>query len=213
VEPPPADDPDRWDDESGEADLIARVRKGELAAFNQLVERHQTTVYNLCLRMLGSQQPAEDTTQEAFISAYRHIDKFRGGKFRSWLLRIAANACYDELRRRKSRPATSLDEPQGQDDRHIDPPDNAPSMEEHAEQMELRGALQAALARLPDDQRLALILCDVQGYDYAEIAVIMQSTLGTVKSRINRARSKMRTLMLERRELLPSRLRHTGEDK
>ena len=188
-------------------------KRGDLAAFNELVERYQTSVFNLCLRMLGAPQPAEDATQEAFISAFRHIEKFRGGMFRSWLLRIASNACYDELRRRKSRPAVSIDEPHGEDDRAIDPPSGAPTMEEHAEQMELRGALEAALARLPADQRLALVLCDVQGLDYAEIAVVMQCSLGTVKSRINRARGKMRTLMLERRELLPSRLRHTGGDK
>ena len=205
--------PERPEEEPSEADLVARAQKGDLAAFNELVERYQTSVFNLCLRMLGAPQPAEDATQEAFISAFRHIEKFRGGMFRSWLLRIASNACYDELRRRKSRPAVSIDEPRGEDDRAIDPPSGSPTMEEHAEQMELRGALEAALARLPADQRLAIVLCDVQGLDYAEIAVVMQCSLGTVKSRINRARGKMRTLMLERRELLPSRLRHTGGDK
>ena len=94
-----------------EPSLLARSRDGDLDAFNTLVERHQRSVFNLCLRMLGSTQAAEDATQEAFISAFRSIKSLRGAGFRAWLARIAANACYDELRRRRSRPAVSLDEP------------------------------------------------------------------------------------------------------
>lgn len=197
----------------GEAALIARAQAGDLDAFNALVERYQTTVYNICLRMLGAPQPAEDATQEAFIHAYRRIDSFRGGVFRSWLFRIAANACYDEMRRRKTRTAVSLDEPYGEDERRHDLPDAGPSMEEHAERVELRGALEAALARLPEDQRLAIVLVDVQGLEYAEVAVVMQCSLGTVKSRINRGRARLRAFLLERSELLPSRFRPTGENK
>jgi RNA polymerase sigma-70 factor (ECF subfamily) len=198
----------------GEADLLARSRDGDTASFNVLVERYQTPVYNLCLRMLGAQQPAEDATQEAFISAFRHLERFRGGSFRAWLFRIASNACYDELRRRKARRTVSLDEPGDRDDdRAIDPPSVAASMEEHAEQTELRESIQDALAQLPEDQRLALVLCDVQGMDYSEIAVVMSCSLGTVKSRINRARSRMRALLQQRGELLPQRFRHTGETR
>ena len=196
----------------GEADLLARARGGDLAAFNQIVERHQTAVYNVCLRMLGAGQAAEDATQEAFISAYRHLDKFRGGIFRAWLLRIASNACYDEMRRRKARPAVSLDEPRGSgDDRTIDVPSGEASMEDRAEQMELRAALESALLRLPEDQRLAIVLCDVQGLDYAEIAEVQRCSLGTVKSRINRGRTRLRIILLQSGELLPSRFRPTGD--
>jgi len=196
---------------SDESELIARARKGELDAFNALVEHFQTPIYNLCLRMLRSPQAAEDATQEAFISAYRRLDSFRGGVFRSWLFRIASNACYDELRRRKARPALSLNEPAGSGDTQFDAPDRAPTPEDRAENAELRATLQQALDRLPADQRLALVLCDVQGMDYAEIAEVTRASLGTVKSRINRARTKMRALLLERGELLPSVKRPTGE--
>lgn len=205
--------PDLPDRQAGEAGIIARAHSGDLGAFNVLVERYQTGVYNLCLRMLSSPQPAEDATQEAFINAYRHLDSFRGGSFRSWLLRIATNACYDEMRRRKHRTHVSLDEPFGEDERPHDVPSDAPSMDEHAETVELHATLEAALARLPEDQRLAIILCDVQGLDYAEIAVVMRCSLGTVKSRINRGRLRLRAFLLEREELLPNRFRQTGEHK
>jgi RNA polymerase sigma-70 factor (ECF subfamily) len=194
-----------------EADLLARVRKGDLPAFNLLVEHYQSAVYNLCLRMLSSPQTAEDATQEAFIAAYRHLDKFRGGSFRSWLFRIAANACYDELRRRKARPAASLDEPIGPGERRLDAPDAAASPEERAEQSELRDMLARALAEIPADQRLAITLCDIQGLDYAQIADVMECSLGTVKSRIARGRLRLRAILLVQEELLPARFRPTGD--
>ena len=194
-----------------EADLLARVRKGDLAAFNPLVEHYQTAVFNLCLRMLSTPQTAEDATQEAFIAAYRHLEKVRGGSFRSWLFRIAANVCYDELRRRKSRAASSLDEQPREGERPFDAQDPSPSPEDRAEQAELRDVLARALAAIPADQRLAVTLCDVQGLDYSEIAEVMQCSLGTVKSRIARGRLRLRAILLARRELLPSRFRPTSE--
>ncbi len=194
-----------------EADLLARVRKGDLDAFNLLVESYQTAVFNLCLRMLSAPQTAEDATQEAFIAAYRNLDKFRGGSFRSWLFRIAANACYDELRRRKARPAASLDEPIGSGERKFDAPDSAPSPEDRAEQSELHDLLAQALAEIPADQRLAITLCDVQGLDYAAIAEVMECSLGTVKSRIARGRARLRAILLAQEELLPGRFRPNGD--
>lgn len=196
-----------------ETDLLGRARKGDLTAFNVLVEHWQTPVYNLCLRILGSQQPAEDATQDAFISAYRHLDKFRGGSFRSWLFRIAANACYDELRRRKARATSSIDETVADEGPRFDAPDPAPSPEERAEQAELRDALARALSALPADQRLAITLCDVQGLDYAEIAEVMECSLGTVKSRIARGRMRLREILQADAELLPARFRPTGEER
>ncbi|HUF52655.1 MAG TPA: sigma-70 family RNA polymerase sigma factor [Dehalococcoidia bacterium] len=191
-------------------ELAGRARGGDLASFNELVERYQTSVYNLCLRMLGS-VAADDATQEAFISAYRHLDRFRGGSFRAWLFSIASNACYDEMRRKKARPAFSLDHAAGPDDRAFDAPSGEPTMEAHAENTELRRALEAALQQLPEEQRLALVLCDVQGVDYAEIAEMTQTSLGTVKSRISRARARMRAILGERQELLPDTIRQTGD--
>ena len=196
---------------SDEGDLIARSRKGDLPAFNLLVERYQTPLFNLCLRVLRSPQAAEDATQEAFISAYRALERFRGGSFRAWLFRIAVNACYDELRRRRARPALSLDRPERGEGPLLEPPSDAPTLQEHAERRELERAIQAALARLPEDQRVAVVLCDIQGMDYAEIAEAVGVSLGTVKSRISRARARLRTLLMAQRELLPSRFRPTSE--
>jgi RNA polymerase sigma-70 factor, ECF subfamily len=204
-----------------EPELIARSRRGELAAFNLLVAHYQRPLYNLCLRMLASPEAAEDATQEAFIAAFRAIDRFRGGAgevgraagFRAWLFRIGVNACYDELRRRRSRLAVSLDEPRGESGRARDIEHPGPALDEIAETAELGRAIQEALSALPSDQRLAIVLCDVQGLDYSEIAQVMGVSLGTVKSRINRGRSRLRALLLSRGELLPPRFRQTSEDR
>jgi len=203
-----------------EADLISRSTQGDLDAFNLLVEQYQRPLYNICLRMLNSQEAAEDATQEAFIAAYRAIHRFRGARpggraagFRAWLFRIGVNACYDELRRRHARPAASLDVPRGESGRTLDVPNPGPTLEERAQTAELGFAIQEALSALPSDQRLAVVLCDVQGLDYAEIAQVMGVSLGTVKSRINRARSRLRTFLLGKGELLPSRFRQTSGDK
>ncbi len=186
-------------------DRPSRARNGDLSAFNELVVEHQTLVYNLCYRMLGQAHAAEDATQEAFVSAWRSIATFRGETFRPWLLRIAANLCRDELRRRGRRPSTSLDT--ALEAGMPDPPDEEPSPDESALTSELRGRLQLALLELPEDQRTALVLCDVEGLDYSEIATVMGTSLGTVKSRIARARLKMRDLLQREPELLPGRYR------
>ncbi len=175
-----------------EAAVLRRARLGDLDAFNSLVDLHQRAVYNLCLRMLGSAAVAEDATQEAFLSAYRHIAACKGDRFRPWMLRIAANACSDELRRRRRRPALSLDEPRRPDEPPLDPADPAPGPESETLRAEQRRLIAAALLRLPEDQRLAVILCDVQGCSYDEIAEATRTPLGTVKSRIARGREKLR---------------------
>ena len=204
-----------------EADLVARSKQGDLDAFNLLVEQYQRPLYNLCLRMLNSPEAAEDATQDAFIAAYRAIQRFRGstqpgdraGGFRAWLFRIGANACYDELRRRRARPAASLDVPHGDSGRTLEVPNPGPTLEEHIQTAELGLAIQEALSALPSDQRLAVVLCDIQGLDYAEIAQVMAVSLGTVKSRINRARSRLRASLRRKGELLPSRFRQSSGDR
>ncbi len=194
-----------------EPSLIARSRQGDLDAFNCLVEHYQRPLYNLCLRMLTSPQAAEDATQEAFIAAYRALDSFRGASLRPWLFRIAANACYDELRRRRSRPALSLDAAPGEGRRPLDLPAPGLPLDEQAQRLELASSLRQALAALPHDQRLTVLLCDVQGLDYAEIAQATGVSLGTVKSRISRARARLRSLLLARGELLPAHFRRSSE--
>jgi RNA polymerase sigma-70 factor (ECF subfamily) len=181
------------------------AREGDLSAFNELVVEYQSLVYNVCCRMLGQPQAAEDAAQEAFVSAWRSIASLRGEAFRPWILRIAANLCRDELRRRARRPSSSLDV--ALEAGVPEPPDEAPLPEESALSAELRTGLEAALAELPEDQRTAIVLCDIEGLDYSEIAAVMKTSLGTVKSRIARGRLRMRQSMLRQPELLPARFR------
>ena len=194
-----------------EAVLVERSQSGDLDAFNALVLAYQGQVYNLCLRMLGSPQAAEDAAQEAFIAAYRAVPRFRGGRFRAWLLRIAANACYDELRRRRARPQVPLDAPADDERPSAELPASDEPLEQRAERLELARCLQEGLASLPPDQRLAVILRDVQGLAYEEVAEATGASLGTVKSRISRGRAALRDFLLARGELLPSRFRPSSE--
>lgn len=196
-----------------EAELLERCRDGDLDAFNSLVKLYQDQVYNLCLRMLGSPAAAEDATQDAFISAFRKIESMRGPSARSWLLRISANTCIDELRRRKRRPQVSLDSPvvseEGQ--RSIDVRDETAGPEQMLLRGELWQALQSELLLLPGDQRLAIILCDIEGLSYEEIASTMGGSLGTVKSRISRGRARLRDALRGRPELFGDLVRPTKE--
>lgn len=180
-----------------ELDLIQQAQRGGLGAFNELVLLHQRLAYNVAYRVLGEPDAAADATQEAFLSAYRHLAQFRGGSFKSWLLRIVTNACYDELRRRKRQPQASLEalfvESATAEANSVQfLSDSTQSLAELSEQQALNAAIENCLAGLPPEQRAALVLCDVQEFDYQEIAQILQTQLGTVKSRIARAREKLR---------------------
>jgi RNA polymerase sigma-70 factor (ECF subfamily) len=193
--------------------LIESARKGDLDAFNTLVVAYQHQVYNLAYRIMGDEASAADATQEAFISAYKHMESFRGDSFKSWIFRIVTNACYDELRRRKRRPATSLDGMVDDGDSEIeyDVPDDSNGPEIRTEQREMALTIQTGINLLPEDQRVALVLSDIQGMSYEEIAVMTGANLGTVKSRLSRARAKMRDYLLEQGELLPGHLRLKAE--
>jgi len=188
-----------------EGQLIQSSRKGDLDAFNTLVQVYQRQVYNLCLRMLGS-AAAEDAAQEAFINAYRRLSSFRGGNFRAWLLRIAANICCDELRRRHSRSAASLDATL-EAGTPADVPSQLAGPEGEALRRELGRHLQQGLAALPAEQRLAVIFRDIHGLSYEELTEALGCSLGTVKSRIARGRARMREYLMARRELLPGQFR------
>lgn len=186
-----------------EAALIAAAQEGDVTAFNRLVLAYQDLVFNVTVRIMGDPQSAEDATQEAFISAYQALNRFRGGNFKAWLLRIATNGCYDELRRRKRRPQSSLDEltKDNESFAFLRAPQQGP--EGMQQQRELVQAVEHCLDELPDDQRITAVLCDVEGYDYQTIAEITQVSLGTVKSRMSRARSKLRDCLQGFQELLP----------
>ncbi|GAB4207448.1 MAG: sigma-70 family RNA polymerase sigma factor [Roseiflexaceae bacterium] len=192
--------------------LISTAQRGDVESFNALVRLYESRVYNLCYRMLGDGDSAADAAQDAFFSAFRNLRSFRGGSFRSWMLRIATNTCYDALRARKRRPTTSLDsdDDDSDDSSPLQIADGGEAPDEFALRRELAGAIQQALDTLPDEQRLAVVLSDIQGLAYEEIAQIMNANLGTVKSRLSRGRARLREA-LKAGELLPSRYRHEGE--
>lgn len=189
--------------------LIQQAQDGDVDAYNTLVLHYQNSVYNVAYRIMGEPGAADDASQEAFISAYNALRRFRGGNFKAWLMRIVTNACYDELRRRKRKPQTSLDEiSESYESSSLLISKNAPDPEEHQFRSALVAAVESCLETLPDNQRVATVLRDVEGYDYEEIASIMATSLGTVKSRLSRARAKLRDCLQGFEELLPHEYRH-----
>jgi RNA polymerase sigma-70 factor (ECF subfamily) len=187
--------------------VIAQATSGDLDAFNQLVLAYQQLAYSVAYRTLQDQDAAADAVQDSFIKAYRALATFQGGSFKSWLVRIVVNTCYDSLRSKLRHPAASLDD-LPVDSEHagqlIDP---AESPERFVQRMELSQLIEQGIADLPADQRLALTLCDVHGYAYEEISELTGMPMGTVKSRINRARAKLRDYLLQYPELLPASFR------
>jgi len=196
---------------SDKASLIADAQKGKVDAFNELVLAYQHQVYNLAYRIIGDPASAADATQDAFISAYQSLSRFRGGSFKSYLLRIVTNRCYDELRRRKRRPVTSFEDVEIDEDANPMLVNGGENPEEYAERQEMADVIQAGIETLPPDQRVALVLSDVQGMSYQEIAEVTEVALGTVKSRLARARSKLRDYLRDSGELLPPRYRLESE--
>lgn len=191
-----------------EAALILDAQNGDINAYNTLVLHYQTQAFNVAFRIMGEQDSAADATQEAFISAYRSIHSFRGGSFKSWLLRIVTNACYDELRRRKRRPNASLDALYVEDESADSTlASKAENPEQYAQRMDLQSAIMNCLQGLSDDQRSVAVLCDIEGFNYDEIASITGTALGTVKSRLSRARASLRDCLQGYSELLPASYR------
>jgi RNA polymerase sigma-70 factor (ECF subfamily) len=166
------------------------------------------------MRMLSDSDIAEDVTQTAFLSAYRNLDSFRGGSFKAWVMRMVTNACYDELRRRQRHPTTPL-EPVDDEDDTIESPawmaDDGPSPEDELDRRELNRALQRCLVGLDDEFRAVVIMVDVQGMDYLEVSTALNKPLGTIKSRLARARLKLRDCLHGFWELLPSTFRLESE--
>jgi RNA polymerase sigma-70 factor (ECF subfamily) len=181
------------DDES----LMLLARGGDLDAFNLLVLRHQRAVFNVCLRTLNDAVLAEDAAQEAIVRAWQRADTFRGGAVLPWLLRIARNRAIDLIRERSRRPAASMDaEPY-----EMEPVWTTQVQREGPEARALRGEvatiLERALAALPEDQRAVVLLSDVHGLPYEEVAAATGAALGTVKSRLSRARAKLRQTLTD----------------
>jgi len=191
-----------------EAELVKASQRGDVGAFNRLVLSYQELVYNICYRMLDDAEAAADVTQDAFLSAFQALKGFRGGSFKAWLLRIATNGCYDQLRRRKRQPTAPLDELLGDGENPGTLADHDPGPEERALRRELIEHLQHGLTTLPMEQRTAVILSDVHQLSYEEIAQVTGASLGTVKSRLSRGRAHLRDFLLRHGELWPMQRRH-----
>ncbi|MDT8382120.1 MAG: RNA polymerase sigma factor [Brevefilum sp.] len=196
--------------------LIQDALEGKLNAFNSLVLHYQDMAYNVAYRIMGEHSAADDAAQEAFISAYQKIDQYRGGSFKAWLLRIVTNACYDELRRRQRQPVTPL-KPELDDGETLENPywieDDSPSPEEEFEESELQEAIQHCINNLDKKFKTILVLVDVEGLDYDTASEIIGRPLGTVKSRLARARERVQDCLQGFRELLPDLFRLSNEEK
>ncbi len=190
-----------------EAALIASAQHGDVDAFNQLVLAHQRLAYNVAYRILGNEETASDATQDAFLRGYRAMSKFRGGAFKAWILRIVTNCCYDQLRAMKRRPTTPLDDLVENDEHSRLFEDHCERPEASVERKELGEIIQAGIDTLPPDQKVAVVMSDIQGLSYSEISVATLVSIGTVKSRISRGRAKLRDYLMAHRELLPSGFR------
>lgn len=199
--------------ETDDQSLIQQARRGELEAFNELVRRYQDRIYTITYRIMGSPDLAADAAQDTFIAAYRKLNTYRGGSFRGWLSRIATNTCYDLLRYHNRRPATGFDDlPDADRDDGPALPSDAETPEQAAQRAELAAALQACISQLTADNRVIVVMCDVEGYSYQEIADQVGVALGTVKSRLSRARRSLRDCMRAFGELLPSVYRQSSKD-
>jgi RNA polymerase sigma-70 factor (ECF subfamily) len=194
--------------DASEMAWINAAQAGDIEAFNALVLRYQDMAFTIAYRMMGDSQRAADATQDAFLTAYRRLETYMGGNFKAWLMKIVTNTCYDALRYEKRRPATHLDDltPDGIDD-DLPIPDPTPTPEQYLQASELQRAIQQCIDALNPDQRVVLVMSDVEGYPYQEIADHLNTQLGTVKSRLSRARASVRQCLQAVRELLPDEYR------
>ena len=195
--------------------LIEKAAQGDLDAFNQLVFTYQELAFNVAYRIIADESAAADATQDAVISMYRKLDSYRGGSFKAWFLRIVTNACYDELRKQKRRPTVPL-EPETENGDPIDSPewiaDESIDLEDALMNSQLEKAIQNCLNNLNEKQRVVMVMVDVSGEDYETVAEAIQSPVGTVKSRLSRARLKMQECLQSAGELLPDQFRLKSEE-
>ena len=178
--------------------LIERARSGDTRAFEDLAGREERALYRHALRIVGTTSDAEDIVQDALFSAWRSIASFQGLSFRAWLFRIATNRALDQLRSRKRRPELPLDPPDDDEVTWAEPVAPGPDLTQLAGDREALAAVETALQALPAEQRTALLLRDVEGFAYEEIAVITSVEIGTVKSRIHRGRLAVRNTLISR---------------
>lgn len=189
--------------ELDERELIRKAGDGDAYAFEQLMTAHESKMYAVALRMCGNREDAQDCLQEAMLRVYRAMSGFKGqSSFSTWVYRITMNSCLDELRRRKSRAGTSLD---ALLENGFSPCDDGDTPEQNSLRSEQRRVLERAIAALPEDMRSAIVLRDIQGCSYDEIAQALDANVGTIKSRISRGREKLRAVLSEQPELFGRR--------
>jgi RNA polymerase sigma-70 factor (ECF subfamily) len=188
--------------------LVRRFQQGSSAAFEELVSRHGTRVYNLCLRVLGDPDEAADASQDAFLTALRKLHTFRGeAAFTTWLHRVTVNVCYDSLRRKRRRPMLQLVQ-----DEEGERPDPAPPVPDPSEDVIRSVDVARALREVPDEFRVVLVLADIQDMPYEEISRVLDVPVGTVKSRVFRGRAALgRALGIPARE--PPRTSRASEEQ
>jgi len=169
--------------DAADEELVTRFLAGDAGAFTDLVTRHERRVYGLCLRILGDREDAADATQDALLMVVRKLDQFRGeAAFSTWLHRVTVNVCYDHLRKAQRRPVLRrIDEDRPE-------PEAGPPVPDHADDVSLSQDVTAALALVPEDFRVAMVLADVQDLPYDAIAKVLDVPVGTVKSRVHRGR-------------------------
>ncbi len=189
-----------------ETTLIESAQRGDMDAFNQLALKYQDMMYRIALRTLNDESSADDATQNAMIQAFRNIHSFRGGSFRSWLARVTVNASYDEMRRWRRQPSMSFEQVNDDGEEIESAPwmtDLSAGPEERFDSVELRDALQHCVKALNSEYRLVVVLVDVEGMSYEEVARVASIPIGTVKSRLARARMQLRKALQSYRNLLP----------
>lgn len=203
-----------------ETKLIARSQRGDVSAFNQLILYYQQSVYRTAYRIVGDPDVAADVTQDAFVAAFRNIRSYRNNaSFRAWLLRIGSNMACDYWRRTQRHPVESLDGLADEDGSHsvgflstLAATDTESNPEAFSLTKELQELLQSGIQQLPLDQRTAVVLCDIEGLSYEEIAAATQTSLGTVRSRISRGRARLRDYLYRNKELLPRNYRLSSSE-
>ncbi|MGI6183115.1 MAG: RNA polymerase sigma factor [Candidatus Fimadaptatus sp.] len=179
--------------------LLRRAQKGDTEAFEELMAAQESRMYAIALRMMGNREDAQDCAQDAMVRIYRAMGSFKGqSSLATWIYRITMNTCLDELRRRKVRKVTSLDTLV---EAGWSPTDKGETPEEHGLRSEKQAVLNEAIQSLPEDMRAAIVLRDIKGYTYDEIADILDANVGTIKSRISRGRERLREILSKHSEL------------
>ncbi|UMZ72559.1 RNA polymerase sigma factor [Natranaerofaba carboxydovora] len=190
----------------GDELLVQRCKKGQLEAYEKLIKKYENKVYSLCYRYSGNYDDANDLAQEAFIKVFNSIDKFKGkSAFSTWLYRVTANVCLDEMRKKKKTPI-SIDKPQETEEGEVyfNLPDQKYNPEIIAEKNDLKQLVHKGISKLPKEQRIIIILREMEELSYEEISEVLEISIGTVKSRLNRARKNLKEILSHNAELFPT---------